>query len=87
MTECDFCGCTDHAPCRGGCHWVLPGLCSSCEIIIDKVCGACGNLIAATNPVQTCSNCSSDYLEDYREPSQVLEILENLDEISETVEA
>lgn len=28
---CLGCGCTDEAACPGGCHWVQPGICSSCE--------------------------------------------------------
>lgn len=28
---CRVCGCTDDRACPGGCHWVEPDLCSSCE--------------------------------------------------------
>jgi hypothetical protein len=27
---CVVCGCTDERACRGGCSWVVPGLCSRC---------------------------------------------------------
>lgn len=27
---CASCGCTDDAPCAGGCAWVAPRLCSAC---------------------------------------------------------
>ncbi len=27
---CRICGCTDEQACPGGCHWLLPGLCSQC---------------------------------------------------------
>lgn len=27
---CRICGCTEARACPGGCHWVEPGLCSSC---------------------------------------------------------
>jgi hypothetical protein len=29
--SCRICDCTDDEPCPGGCHWVGPDLCSSCE--------------------------------------------------------
>ena len=28
---CRVCGCTHYTPCEGGCYWVEPDLCSSCE--------------------------------------------------------
>lgn len=28
---CIGCGCTEDRACRGGCFWVQPGICSSCE--------------------------------------------------------
>lgn len=28
---CRVCGCTDDAACLGGCWWVQPSLCSSCD--------------------------------------------------------
>jgi hypothetical protein len=28
---CLGCGCTDDRACAGGCHWVQPGICSTCE--------------------------------------------------------
>lgn len=27
---CAYCGCTDEAPCEGGCFWLQPGRCSKC---------------------------------------------------------
>lgn len=30
-TACCQCGCSDSRACPGGCGWVEPGLCSSCE--------------------------------------------------------
>ena len=27
---CSGCGCTDKHPCKGGCTWIEPGLCSKC---------------------------------------------------------
>lgn len=35
--ECDarvclWCGCTDEFACDGGCGWVVPGICSVCEV-------------------------------------------------------
>lgn len=28
--KCKFCGCTDNQACEGGCHWVMPRVCSQC---------------------------------------------------------
>lgn len=29
--ECIYCGCTDNMACPGGCFWIVPYVCSSCE--------------------------------------------------------
>lgn len=29
--QCRGCGCTDDRACPGGCYWVEPNLCSSCD--------------------------------------------------------
>jgi hypothetical protein len=29
--SCRICGCTDNDACEGGCHWIGPDLCSTCE--------------------------------------------------------
>ena len=29
--KCRVCGCTDESACDGGCCWVFPDVCSSCE--------------------------------------------------------
>ena len=29
--KCKECGCSDKNPCKGGCYWVEPELCSKCE--------------------------------------------------------
>jgi len=31
---CAICGCTNNRPCKGGCHWIMPGLCSSCAGVV-----------------------------------------------------
>lgn len=31
---CKACGCTDDLGCNGGCRWVKPGLCSSCDAVL-----------------------------------------------------
>jgi hypothetical protein len=37
---CTECGCTDEAPCPGGCCWVEPGLCSACSgRLLDRLTG------------------------------------------------
>jgi len=32
---CRVCGCTDTAPCTGGCWWVEPDLCSACAAVAE----------------------------------------------------
>ena len=34
--QCRVCGCTDRQPCRGGCYWVEPDLCSRCAAKIER---------------------------------------------------
>jgi hypothetical protein len=44
LEECVICGCTDDRACEGGCHWVAPGLCSSCA---DKIEGVFNHIITS----------------------------------------
>lgn len=34
---CRVCGCTDGRPCRGGCWWTSPGLCSTCDALVPLI--------------------------------------------------
>ncbi len=34
---CRVCGCTDGRPCRGGCWWTSPGLCSNCDALVPLI--------------------------------------------------
>lgn len=89
--KCDFCGCTDNSACPGGCRWVVPGICSQCERIIDAVCTHCGHLFATNRNTNVfsvdelaCPICGSINVEEYRDPEQVKEIFEQAEEELET---
>ena len=34
--ECEICGCRDGKPCKGGCYWELPNLCSNHKQDMNK---------------------------------------------------
>lgn len=37
IQKCRVCGCTQERACPGGCYWVEPDLCSSCEGIAEQI--------------------------------------------------
>jgi hypothetical protein len=37
LTRCRVCGCTDSDPCRLGCFWVEPDLCSVCSATVANM--------------------------------------------------
>lgn len=37
VPTCRICGCTENNACMGGCYWVQPDLCSSCEEVAGLI--------------------------------------------------
>lgn len=72
MESCDFCGCTDHAACPGGCYWVAEALCSRCDRVLNRlgtICNMCGAAWIVGGVDSTCCpRCGSDDTQDYEAP-------------------
>ncbi len=50
LDRCRVCGCTEEEACPGGCHWLIPGLCSQCDelfLLVDHAGGAVVDAAAA----------------------------------------
>lgn len=56
--ECRYCGCTERTPCRGGCFWVTPDLCSGCAKPYlagqAQMCGTVLNLVTRSDEEGVC---------------------------------